>query len=591
MRIFHVFAVLLLVVGLLAGLAGVGPAHAEAGDAPALVIVNGNIITVDDRQPRAQAVAVRDGLILAVGSNAEIAALKGPGTKSLDLAGATLIPGFIEAHAHLLYLGRALQELKLAQAATWSEVVDMVARAARDKPPGEWIIGSGWHQEKWREAPAPAVEGYPTHDALSRVSPDNPVLLYHASGHAALANARAMQQAGLEGDAPSPAGGRILRDAQGRPTGVLLDAAIAPVRQAAEHAREEADPRRREARTRQTVAQAEAHALARGITSFQDAGSSFATIDVLAAMARQNALRLRLWVMINEPNERLAKRLSDYRIEDAGGRLTVRAVKRFMDGALGSRTAWLLTPYADAPSQTGLNTTPPEAIADTARLVRDHGFQLCVHAIGDRANRETLDLFEAAFAARGLPSGLRWRIEHAQHLNPEDIPRFAELGVIASMQPVHATSDGPWVETRIGPRRAEAGAYVWRRLLDNGAVIAIGTDAPVEGLDPIANYYAAVTRRLPDGTRFYPDQNMTRAEALQAYTLDNAYAALEEKVKGSVTPGKYADFTILSQDITTVDEAKIPDTRVLYTIVGGKIEYAAAASASGGKQVSDFGNQ
>ena len=578
MRFHRVCASLLLIVGLLGGFAGIDPGFSAAGAPPDFVIINGNIVTVDADQPHAEAVAVKDGLILAVGSNAEIGALKGPGTESLDLAGATLIPGFIEAHAHLLYLGRSLQELKLARAATWSEVIEMVARGAKDKPPGEWIIGSGWHQEKWREAPEPAVEGYPTHDALSRVSPANPVLLYHASGHAALANARAMQQAGLDADTPSPAGGRILRDAQGRPTGVLLDAAMAPVRKAAERAQQEGDPRRREARTRQIVALAVDHTLSKGITSFQDAGSSFATIDVFAAMARQNALRMRLWVMINEPNESLEKRLSDYRIEGAGGgRLTVRAVKRFMDGALGSRTAWLLKPYTDAPDQTGLNTTPPEVIADTARIVRDHGFQLCVHAIGDRANRETLDIFQAAFANGGLLSDLRWRIEHAQHLHPDDIPRFAKLGVIASMQPVHATSDGPWVEARIGTRRAEEGAYVWRNLRDAGAVIAVGTDAPVEDLDPIANYYAAVTRRLPGGARFYPDQEMTRVEALQAYTLDNAFAAFEENVKGSVTPGKYADFTVLSQDITTVDEAKILETRVLYTFVGGRIEYAAAA--------------
>ena len=579
MRFFSVFAGMLLIAGLLAGPAGVDLAYSASRAAPELVIVNGNIITVDAGQPRAQAVAVRDGLILAVGSNAEIAALKGPGTESLDLAGATLIPGFIEAHAHLLYLGRSLQELKLAKAATWSEVVAMVARAVKEKPPGEWIIGSGWHQEKWHEAPEPAVEGYPTHHALSRVSPDHPVLLYHASGHAALANARAMQEAGLDADAPSSAGGRFLLDDKGRLTGVLLDAAMASVRQALERAQQETDPRQRENRARQTVALAMDHALSKGITSFQDAGSSFATIDVFAAMARQNRLRMRLWVMISESNESLAKRLSGYRMEGAGGgRLTVRAVKRFMDGALGSRTAWLLAPYADAPEQTGLNTTPPGHIADTARIVLEHGFQLAVHAIGDRANRETLDLFERIFADRGRPSDLRWRIEHAQHIHPDDIPRLAKLGVIASMQPVHATSDGPWVETRIGPRRAEAGAYVWRRLLDAGAVIAIGTDAPVEEVDPIANYYAAVTRRLPDGSRFYPGQVMTRFEALRAYTLDSAFAAFEERWKGSVTPGKYADFTILSQDITTVAEAKILETRVLYTIVGGGIEYAAATT-------------
>lgn len=567
------------VLSLLALLLCVEVAFCGTGDSPNLVIVNGNVITVDALQPRAQAVAVRDGLILAVGSSQEIDGLKGPETRVLDLQGATLIPGFIEAHAHLLYLGRSLQELNLSKASTWREIVDRVAVAVENTPPGEWIIGSGWHQEKWREAPQPSVEGFPTHHALSRVSPENPVLLYHASGHAAMANARAMHQAGMGADDQSPAGGRILRDANGRPTGVLLDAAISSVRQAAAQASQEPDPRQREKKTRQAVTLAVDHALSRGVTSFQDAGSSFETIDVLVKMARENRLRMRLWVMIGESHENLESRLSGYRIEGVGGgRLTVRAVKRVMDGALGSRTAYLLDPYSDAPDQSGLTVEPPQLIEQTARIVRDNGFQLAVHAIGDRANREALDLFERVFENRGQPAGLRWRIEHAQHLHPDDVPRFATLGVIASMQPVHATSDGPWVEGRIGPRRAASGAYVWRKLLESGAVVAIGTDAPVEDLDPIANYYAAVTRRLPDGSRFYPDQRMTREEALKAYTLDNAWAAFEERRKGSLTPGKYADFTILSQDITAVAEEKIPETRVLFTIVAGKIEYARAAA-------------
>ena len=318
------------------------------------------------------------------------------------------------------------------------------------------------------------------------------------------------------------------------------------------------------------------HALSKGVTSFQDAGSSFGTINLLRRMEREKRLHMRLWVMINESNEKLEKHLTRYRFLSSGGnRLTVRAVKRFMDGELASRRAWFLESYADAPDQKGFNVQSPQLIEETAQIALKHGFQLCVHAIGERANRETLDLFERIFVGLDSPAKLRWRIEHAQHIHPEDISRFAKMGVIASVQPVHATSDARWVETRLGTRRVETGAYAWRKLLNSRADLAIGTDAPVESIDPIANFYAAVTRRLPDGTQFYPEQSMTREEALKGYTLGNAYAAFEDHVKGSVTAGKYADFVVLSQDLTTVREEKILDTRALYTIVGGKIEYSS----------------
>jgi len=280
--------------------------------------------------------------------------------------------------------------------------------------------------------------------------------------------------------------------------------------------------------------------------------------------------------MLNESNEILGPKLSDYRwinLED--NRLTVRAIKRFIDGALGAHGAWLLDPYEDLPGSSGLNTTPLESLAETAQLAIENDFQLCVHAIGDKANQQILDLFEMSFQSHPDKSDLRWRIEHAQHLALRDISRFSQLGIIAAMQPIHATSDGPWVIRRLGKTRAKEGAYVWRKLLDAGAVIASGTDAPLEDVDPIRNFYAAVTRRMKDGTAFFPDQSMSRGEALRSFTLDCAYAAFEEAEKGSLTPGKLADITILSKDIMSVPENEILQTKVAFTIVGGEIAYAA----------------
>jgi predicted amidohydrolase YtcJ len=294
----------------------------------------------------------------------------------------------------------------------------------------------------------------------------------------------------------------------------------------------------------------------------------------MKTMVDEGRLGVRLWVMLRQPNETLAPNLAKYRLVDYGnGHLTVRAIKHSIDGALGSRGAWLLEPYSDKPDSTGLNTTSPDTIRETAKLAIQHGYQLCVHAIGDRANRETLDIFDEAFKANPDRKDLRWRVEHAQHLHPADIPRFGRLGVIASMQGVHCTSDAPYVPARLGAKRSEEGAYVWQGLMKSGAVVSNGTDAPVEDVSPIASYYATVSRKLPDGSVFYPAQRMTRAEALRSYTLNGAYAAFEEGSKGSLKAGKYADMVVLSQDITTIPEAEIPKTEVLYTIVGGKVRF------------------
>jgi predicted amidohydrolase YtcJ len=314
--------------------------------------------------------------------------------------------------------------------------------------------------------------------------------------------------------------------------------------------------------------------VSKGITSFQDAGSSFADVDLMKAMIDAGRINVRLWIMIRANNQALSQNLARYRMVDyANGFLTVRGIKKSIDGALGPRGAWLLEPYADKPGDTGRNTTSVEEIREASKLALQHGYQMCVHAIGDRANRETLDIFEEAFKSAPGRKDLRWRVEHAQHLHPSDIPRFGQLGVIASMQGVHCTSDAPYVPARLGERRTAEGAYVWQKLLTSGAVVTNGTDAPVEDVSPIASYYASVTRRLADGREFYPDQRMSRMEALKSYTLSAAYAAFEETTRGSLKPGKYADLVVLSKDILTVPEEEIPTTEVVYTVVGGRIRY------------------
>jgi predicted amidohydrolase YtcJ len=314
--------------------------------------------------------------------------------------------------------------------------------------------------------------------------------------------------------------------------------------------------------------------LAKGITSFQDAGSSFATIDIFKQLAEAGRLEIRLWVMVGDTNARMARLLPKYRmIGVADDHLTVRAIKRFIDGALGAHGAWLLAPYDDLPSSTGLNTSSVESIRRTAELAQKYDFQLCVHAIGDRANREILNLFEDAFRRQPSTTSRRWRVEHAQHLHSDDIPRFAQLGVIASMQGVHCTSDAPFVIKRLGHQRAAEGAYVWQSLIQSGAIVVNGSDAPVEDVDPIACFYASVTRELPSGAIFFPEQRMTREQALRSYTLNAAYAAFEEHIKGSLSPRKLADIAVLSEDIMTCPDEEILKAKVVYTIVGGEVLY------------------
>ncbi len=563
----------LLALFLLAASCATSPAPVPAD----LVLRNGTIVTVDEALGTVSALAVRDGRIVAAGSDRELAAHIGERTRLIDLEGRLTLPGFIEGHGHFVGLGQSLQILDLRGARAWSDIVAQVAEAARTTPPGEWILGRGWHQEKWDETPVPSVEGFPTHSALSAVSPDHPVYLEHASGHAGLFNAKALQLAGVDSDTEDPPGGEILRDLEGAPIGVFRETAEQLVLNVFDAARAQRAATDRERDIAAAARLADAECLRKGITSFQDAGTSLETLRILADMARRGELGVRLWVMVRDSNENLRRGLADALVTGLGDdHLTVRALKRTLDGALGSRGAWLLEPYSDAPDSVGLNTATVESVEETARIAVEHDVQLCVHAIGDRANREVLDLFERALATDPeLAEDHRWRIEHAQHVHPDDIPRFAQLGVIASMQAVHCTSDAPYVEARLGPERAAAGAYVWRTFLDSGALIVNGTDTPVEDVDPLPCFHAAVSRRLQDGSRFHPEQVMTRMEALRSYTLDAARAAFEEADKGSLTPGKLADIVVLSDNILEIPLARIPETRVLMTIVGGEIRWSA----------------
>jgi predicted amidohydrolase YtcJ len=549
---------------------------AFADEAPAdLVLKNGKIVTLDDRKPVAEALAARGGRIVVVGANEEVAKLVGPNTNVIDLDGRFAMPGFIEGHGHFTSLGQTKMELDLRKAKSWDDIVRLVVESAKKARPGEWIIGHGWHQEKWAARPMPNVEGYPVHTRLSELTPNNPVLLSHASGHMCFANAEAMRLANVTAKTANPPGGEILKDQAGNPTGIFRETAQGSVRSAHRNALRDRSPEE-SARTRlRAIHLAEEECLAKGITSFQDAGSDFSTIDLFKKLADEGQLKIRLWVMARTSISELENKLAKYRMIGAGdNHLTVRGIKQAIDGALGAHGAWLLEPYEDLPGSSGLNTTSLSTIRQAAQLAVKHDYQLCVHAIGDRANRETLNIFEEAFKENPSDKSRRWRIEHAQHLHPDDIPRFAKLGVIASMQGIHCTSDAVFVLQRLGIRRAEQGAYVWQKLIQSGAVISNGTDTPVEDVDPIACYYASVTRKLANGTAFFPEQKMTREQALRSYTIQAAYAAFEDDIKGTLTPGKLADVTVLSQDILNAPDERLLETQVAYTVVGGKVVYS-----------------
>ena len=546
-----------------------------------LILFNGTVATLNDSFSIEQAVAIRNHKIVAVGENATALSHKGPNSQIIDLKGRFLMPGFIEGHGHYLSLGRSKQTLDLSQAKSWDEIISKVAIAVDRSDEGQWIEGRGWHQEKWISGQDDLIDGVPTNRRLNEIASDNPVILEHASGHAAIANHLALRISGIDEKTPNPLGGKIVRDENGIATGLLRETAQNLTASALASSRSNLTEEDVFNQMSEQVELAAEEALRHGITSFHDAGSNFSTIDLYKKLEQKKALPIRLYVMIQgENNERLALNLkkyySPYQENDF---LTVRSIKAQLDGALGSHGAWLLQPYTDLPESSGLVLKPLPILKKTAELALSYGFQLNTHAIGDRANQEILNLYENAVAQnKHMLRNLRWRVEHAQHIHPTDVPRFGKLGVIASIQGVHCTSDGPWIATRLGEKRTKMTSYPWRNLIDTGAIVANGTDTPVESINPIASFYSSVSRTMNNSERFHPSQSMNRIEALKSYTINNAIAAFEEEYKGSIEVGKLADLVVLSENLLEIPDDQILSTKVDLTIVGGAIKYQRTGS-------------
>ncbi len=535
------------------------PPRAEA------IYVSGNIYTVDADRPRAEAIAVSGGRILAVGSNAQVRALAGQATQTFDLGGRTVLPGLIDCHGHVAGLGAfGLGRIDLSRTPNYEAAIAAVVAQAQQTPKGQWVLGGRWDHESW---PGKAL---PTHAALSAATPDHPVWLRRVDGHAALANAAAMALADITRETPDPPGGEIIRDSAGNATGVFVDNAMRLVQRVASG--EDATPEA-------LILKAQEMCMAAGLVGVNDAGVSPADVQTYRALEQDGRLKVRVYVMVSAFH---AMRYFEEHPLYKGPRVTVRSAKLYMDGAMGSRGAWLLSPYADRPTNdhgdpyTGLSVAEPSFVQEITEHALARGYQVCTHAIGDRGNREVLNAYERAM--KKTPRlDTRFRIEHAQLLALEDIPRFAALGVIPSMQATHCTSDMRWVDARVGPERAR-GAYAWASLLRSGARIAGGSDFPVESHNPFLGLYASITRQNakgepPGGWR--PDERMTREEALRSFTLDAAYSSFEEDSRGSLTPGKQADFIVIDRDIMTCEPREVPEARVLRTVIAGETVYAA----------------
>jgi len=545
---------------LVACLAACAPALAAMvkGSAADLVLEGGVIVTLDDSRPRATALAVKDGRIVAVGGESDVKPLVGSGTRVIDLKGRAVVPGLTDAHVHVEGLGTALERLDLVGAASLEDALARVAAAAQKAPAGEWLLGRGWDQNDW-----PGKQ-FPTAADLDRVLGGRPAYLVRVDGHAAWVSSAALRRAGVSAATADPEGGRILRDTSGAPAGVLVDNAMALVSSFIP------EPPR-EVRKRRLAAGLRACARA-GLTSVHYAGVPLSTVDLYKELLAEGALATRVYVMIRADDFLAAPASLAPEIGLGDGRLTVRAIKVVADGALGSRGALLLAPYSDEPGTRGLATIEPEKMKTVLQRALAQGFQVATHAIGDAANRMVLDAYEAAFGAGG-GARHRFRIEHAQVLAPADVPRFKALGVIPSMQPTHCTSDMYWAGDRLGPERAR-GAYLWKTFLVQGVPVPGGSDAPVEKIDVLPGLYAAVTRQdakgWPEGG-WHPEERVTIAEALTMFAKSAAFAAFEEDDRGTIAPGKRADLTVFTRDVTAVAPAEILGTAVAMTVVGGEV--------------------
>ena len=526
-----------------------------------LIVTNARIYTVDESHPLADAMAVRGGKVQFVGSTRAAMALRGASTRIIDLNGRTVIPGMVDAHGHVDNLGLALRTVDLTGTSSYDEVIARVAARAKTMQPGQWIIGRGWDQNDWGDT------RFPTHEKLTAAVPNNPVYLTRVDGHAGLANASALKAANITAQTRDPDGGHIERTANGSPAGVFIDNAQGLLRRVVPQ------PTRDEVKSEVQAAIAEAQKW--GLTGVHDAGASSQVLDIYEELGKAGQLNFRMYAMISDDSTTLAKWFA--RGPLVGGydnTLWIRSIKLYIDGALGSRGAALLDPYADMANTNGLLVSKPEHIGAVAARALKTGFQVNTHAIGDRGNRIVLDEYEKALKTTPVADH-RFRVEHAQIISPDDIPRFAELGVIPSMQASHQTSDMYWAGTRLGSTRL-LGAYAWRSLLNNGSIIPNGSDFPVEQVNPLISFHAAFSRQdardwPPNG--WYPEQKMTRDEALRSITLWPAYAAFQESVMGSLSPGKLADFVVLDQDIMRVAPEQVLRTQVLATYVGGKAVY------------------
>ena len=522
-------------------------------------------------QPVVEAVAVKGDTILFSGSLKDVESYQDDHTEVIDLKGATMTPGLIESHGHIMGLGFSELNLDLTTIKSYDEMVEKVKEAVAKAQPGQWILGRGWHQDKWDIKPDVLVKGFQTHKPLSKVSPNNPVYLVHASGHAGFANEKAMQIAGVNQlsveklGSNIAEGGEVIIDELGNPTGVFNERAQGLINKFIPENSEETNAKALEL--------AMAACARNGITSFHDAGASRKSIELFMKFQAEGKLTSRLYVMVSGRDRQLVREWCKRGPQVDPRGVTVRSIKLNCDGALGSRGAWLTEAYTDRPGFFGMATFPMDTVLTIAREALDGGFQVCSHAIGDRANHEILDRYEVAFNEHPEKTDHRFRIEHAQHLLPADISRFGKLGVIAAMQAVHLSSDRPWAIERLGEKRIKEGAYMWQSILKSGGKVINGTDVPVEPINPVASFYASVTRMTLRGEPaggFEPEEKMTREQALRSYTLDAAYGAFEEKIKGSIEPGKLADFTVFSQDIMTVPDHSLLSTEVVMTILGGK---------------------
>jgi predicted amidohydrolase YtcJ len=533
-----------------------------------LIAIHGKVWTENPKQPEAEAIAVSGHHILAVGTTAEIERLRGPETKILDLQGRRVVPGFNDAHVHFFWGGQGLASVQLRDVTSREQFKQRIADDARTRPAGEWIVDGNWDEQKWTPA------ALPTHEWIDAVTPNNPVWVNRSDGHMMLTNAVAMKLAGITKNTPDIPGGVIVRDREGNPTGIFKDAAKDLV--------ERIIPPPSDAQVDAALLAAQHYALDNGVTSVQDmgfTGSHAADMQAIVLRGYQRLLALGKWkvrVSARFPLDHY-RRLADLGVMTNFGSdtLVMGSVKAFADGSLGSATAWFFEPFDDLPNTSGLPTEQlahPEEMFAEMKAADSAGLHIATHAIGDRANKTILDLYQRLEQENGS-ADRRLRIEHAQHLRAEDISRFAQLHVIASVQPYHCIDDGRWAETRIGHKRAMT-TYAFRSLLDAGTVLAFGSDWFVAPIDPMAGIYAATTRRTLDGKNpngWFPEQKVTVRQAVHAYTVGSAYAESQDDIKGSIAPGKLADFTVLSQDIFNIDPVQIENVKAAVTVLGGEI--------------------